>query len=465
MRALTLWAGAAGAALFVPALAVPGLGLPVQVLDLLVLAGWPILIAQLRAWPAGATAVVGSGMLSVLLSWTAMGGQPLVLGWMVICAFPFVALMALVLSRDDARRGVLTGIAMGGWGTLALFAAQIVAGAEGLDFRTNLAFRLPPHYGRAFALFPEVSTCAAHLLILLGVALAVRMHPASPPGLRRHWSALGAAAALALLFTRSSSVLVLLPVLAMAALWVTRRPGLRSLGLALVLGVLVAVFLATFLTAFYGPRLAAASAERSASMRLASILAGLSVLGTGELFGVGIGENALVRLRALDIARALDLRFGTLPQGVNSQLIGRLFEEGWPALIHLALAAGLLVRARGRARGDPVWAMVMMLGLGSLLAAGAVIGYRGIYTTWLWLAVAAASPIRGAQNQGVRPRMFRAKRSVLLSFCPGLPTCCCRATTPPGKANQWRFTAIGYRRAWTQPVRNIATARFQRSFT
>ena len=34
----------------------------------------------------------------------------------------------------------------------------------------------------------------------------------------------------------------------------------------------------------------------------------------------------------------LGLRFGNLPNGVNSHIIGRIFEEGWPAALQMLAA-------------------------------------------------------------------------------------------------------------------------------
>ncbi|OWU74192.1 hypothetical protein ATO5_14730, partial [Loktanella sp. 22II-4b] len=242
-----------------------------------------------------------------------------------------------------------------------------------------------------------------------------------PPLSPRLLAGLGTMLLVALLFTRSSSMLVLMPLLVSLSLapGVAPAPGVAGLPRgpqggrsrllpALVITTLLALVLAGFVQLFFAERLASASAERSAAMRLASVLGGLSPLHQGELFGVGIGENAAVRLRAHEAARALGLRFGTLPEGVNSQLVGRLFEEGWPALLHLTLAAALLLRGwrRHRRTGgpDPVAGALWMLAWGSLLAALLVVGYRGIYTTWIWLGLTAGLGVDVSIGRGVNPR-------------------------------------------------------------
>lgn len=92
-------------------------------------------------------------------------GSPLVLGWTLGFALPFVLLVALAAPDRPARRWLLAGFLLGAGAAVLLFLAQILRGAETLDFRTNPAFRLPPQYGRGFALMPEVSTFAVHGLI------------------------------------------------------------------------------------------------------------------------------------------------------------------------------------------------------------------------------------------------------------------------------------------------------------
>jgi len=445
--ALSLWAGLAGLALWAPAVTLPGLALPLQPMDGLVLAGGPLLLVSLGRLPPGLLPVLGPGLLSIALSWAMNGGSPLVLGWSLAFALPFVALVALAAADARARGVLLGGFMLGAGLSVALFLAQILRGAEALDFRNNPAFRLPAQYGRGFALMPEVSTFAVHALIALGMVLAWlragRQAGARWVG-RRGASGQSSAPStalfpalllaislvVALALTRSTSVLVLLPMLVALALGGTsggsvgrvtaplRHPAFRNrqgrgpgwLGLLVITGVLVLI-LAGFVQLFYAERLASASAERSASMRLASVLGGLTPLHRGELFGVGIGENAAVRLRAHEVARALGLRFGTLPEGVNSQIVGRLFEEGWPALLHLSLAAALLWRGWRRHRRstapdrgpDRVVTALWMLAWGGFLAALLVVGYRGIYTTWLWLGLVAGLGSAQAVGAGRGP--------------------------------------------------------------
>ncbi|WP_224826115.1 hypothetical protein [Cognatishimia sp. MH4019] len=405
MRAspLSLWALCAACALWTPAFAVPGLPLPLQPLDLIALAGWPLLTLYCRRMTGLRLAAPLGLAACVLTSWSMVGGQPLVALWTVACALPFTALSAIALADITAREAFLRGFLMAATASALLFLAQIVIGAQALDFRTNIAFSLPPHYGRGFALFPEVSTFATHITMTIGVLLALLLHP----GTRRRaalWAALFLFAG-CLLFTRSTSVIVLAPLLVGVALQTTQTLSLRSLLIVMASSAVIAIVLTFFVSVFYADRLATNAADRSAAMRLASMLGGLSPLWSGELFGVGIGENHEVRLRAHQMARALGLNFGTLPTGVNSQIIGRIFEEGWPALLQMAVMVRAMFsrRTRHAARLSPATAALLTLGIGSLLTALLVTGYRGIYTNWLWIAVAAALAPRQTRSERHAP--------------------------------------------------------------
>ncbi|MGR3573091.1 hypothetical protein [Brevirhabdus sp.] len=373
--------------LWVPALGLPPGPLPVQPMDLWMLPGWLLLLGHLTRLPGALLWVLGPGLAALALSWATMGGQPLILGWTLGCALPFVALIALVASDPAARSSLLLGFLTGAGASALLFLAQILWGAEALDFRSNPAFRLPPQYGRGFALMPEVSTYAVHALMALAATLVLLLHRL-PSAVRRALWGLVLLLGITLPFTRSSSVLLLLPPFAMLALMLTRRFDRNTVLLAGIGAGILALVLWGFTSFFYAERLSNAAAGRSAAMRLASILGGLSPLGSGELFGLGIGENAAVTHRAYEAAQHYGLSFGSLPQGVNSQIIGRIFEEGWPALLHLALAAALLARAR---RGLPTAGAraLFMMGVAGFAMALLVVGYRGIYTTWLWLGLAA----------------------------------------------------------------------------
>ena len=386
--ALPLWSFGTGLLLWCPAIGLPPGGLPLQPMDAWMLPGWLVLLTRLRHLPGPLLWVLGPAVAALALSWITMGGQGLILGWTLGFALPFVALSALIAADPTARGRLLLGFIAGAAASALLFLAQILWGAEMLDFRSNPAFSLPPHYGRGFALMPEVSTYSVHALAALGVALVLGLHRGLRADQRYALRALALLLGVTLLFTRSSSVLLMLPVLVMLAVTLTRRFDRNSVILAGLCALLVALALWGFANFFYAERLSNSAAGRSAAMRLASILGGLSPLTSGEIFGLGIGENAAVARRAFEAAQRYGLNFGSLPQGVNSQIIGRLFEEGWPALLHLGMAAALLLRARPTLTTAGSRAIFLMA-VASLLMALFVVGYRGIYTNWLWLGLTA----------------------------------------------------------------------------
>ncbi len=387
-RALALWAMAAGLALWAPAVAVPGLPLPLQPMDVLAILGWPLIAVFLPRVRASLVLVLGSGAASVGLSWAVSGGEALILGWTIGCAFPAVAALALAVADPLARSWFTRAVMAGAAASALLFLAQLALGAEALDFRTNPAFRLPPQHGRGFALFPEVSTFAAHMLLALALGMALALHPGTGRRARRAAAGVVLLCLCALILSRSTSVLVVLPPLAVLVLARTSRASVNALVLAGLASLALAGLIALFLQSVYAERLETDAATRSAAMRLASILGGLSPLVDGQVFGVGIGNNALVRFPAFEAARALGLSFGRLPEGVNAQIVGRIFEEGWPAVVHLCAAGWLLALVLARARG-PVPVALACLAAASLMTAGAVVGYRGIYAAWLWLALPA----------------------------------------------------------------------------
>jgi len=387
---LPLWAIAAGFALWMPALGIPVWSLPMQPMDIVVLSGLPLLVAFLRAISRSAMFVLIPCAASVGLSWYAMGGQVLILGWTIIFALPFVALMTITLQSPLARRVFLQSFLIGAGVSVLLFIAQISFGAEGLDWRNNPAFRLPPQYGRGFALFPEVSTFASHIAIVCAMMFALVMHLKTSAVNRRRAIILLLLSGGTLLFSRSTTVLVLVPLLGVTALMLTTRLTLNTLLISFALIVFLSLFMVYFLQVFYFERLETNSAGRSISMRLASMLGGLSPLSSGEMFGVGIGENHQVARRAYTAAHEFGLQFGKLPDGVNSQIIGRIFEEGWPAVIQFGIAAWLLIRCRIPCRQTPEMTALYVLAVGSFLTAFMISGYRGIYTNWFWLAASAA---------------------------------------------------------------------------
>jgi hypothetical protein len=327
---------------------------------------------------------------SLGLSFAMNSSQPLVLIHGLCMALPFVLLIHLVSGCPNSRAQLLRGLLIGATLSCLLFLAQLTFGAEQLDFRSNEAFSLPPHYRRGFALMPEVSTFAAHTIIVSAILICLALHPETSRRNRQlYWGLLGLCM-LCLMLSRSTSFLIVAPLICCFAVVRARRVTLRSLVGLMLITVAMAGLLTFYFNAFYADRLENAAATRSIAMRLASVIAGLSPLFQGEVFGVGLGQNHEIERRAYDISHALGLSFGQLPKGVNSQIVARIFEEGWPAVIHFGFGFGLMVQAAQRKSVDPIVAALIVMCVGSFLTSLLITGYRGIYTSWIWLAIPAA---------------------------------------------------------------------------
>ncbi len=388
-RALNWLALAFGLALWVPALGLPVSVVTLQPMDILVLVGIPLIIVFRRALPGRMAIVllllIGSFCLSL---W--VGGSPAIFAYYGVFIVPFLLQTVIICRFDTSLRLLMIGFIVGGILSGLLFAAQMLLGAEDLDFRTNVFFQLPPHYGRGFAIFPEVSTFACHFILLLGVFLIYSLAPATDRGSRPLLLFIVALMLAVLMLTRSSSLLLVAPMVVSFAVYCTTRPTLNGLLITFLLTAVAALVLSTFLAAFFGEQLESASASRSAAIRLSSVIGGVSVLGSGEVFGVGLGNNDLVQRRAFDATRGFGLSNRRLPTGVNSLVVGRIFEEGWPALVQLLYSLILLIKAARRKSMQPIEKCLLLIGFGSLLISFFVIGYRGIYANWLWLAVPVA---------------------------------------------------------------------------
>lgn len=404
-RAVNFWAGSTGLALWVPAFALPGLPIPLQPLDCLVILGWPLILLHFRQIPVASGFVILSLVTSLALSFTMAKGDGLVFGHGVILAGGFVLLVAIAAGSPTAQHKFLRWFLLGAAGSAILFLLQLGFGAQMFDYRTNEAFSLPKQYGRGFALFPEVSTFATHagmaFAVVAGLLAAQQVGPFSRRGL---W-ALSILLLISLMFSRSTSFLVVTPFLCVFAIIQNRQVDAAGLFRLAAVAVVAGLVLYAFFNLLYVDRLETASATRSFSMRLASILGGLSPLWEGDIFGVGLGQNHEIQRRAYDMGRALDLSFGQLPQGVNSQIVSRIFEEGWPALINFAIGIALLVRSIGRRQKSSLEAALVTLAVGSFLTALMITGYRGIYSNWLWLALPAGLGVvmRGARLETKSP--------------------------------------------------------------
>ena len=394
------------------ALWMPAIGLPVgpiwlQPLDFLILIAYPIILMYLPQIPKWSVIIA---LMSMFASTFAVlnGGDPMILLYYLVFILPFMMLIAMIASRSDTRQIFIKYFAIGGTFSLILFLLQVIVGAQALDFRTNGNFGLPEQYNRGFALFPEVSTFSTHAIYLLGVLIMFTRTKSV-----RRLFAFGRVGLLAILvvcclvFTRSTSVLIVAPLVVAVAYFKGQQLSMKGIFGAVVLTLVATVFLQFYVENFYAER-AASGGHRSAWLRGISIVSGLSILSTGEIFGVGLGNNHLISNQAIELARRVGFVLVLVPEGINSLIVSRIFEEGWPAAVLFGVAFSFLIRVWVAFQSDPYARAFCLLAVASMLVSLLVTGYRGIYMNWFWLAVA---PALVQQTEYVRARTGDRRRA------------------------------------------------------
>ncbi|WP_170760010.1 O-antigen ligase family protein [Ruegeria lacuscaerulensis] len=386
---LRYFASAFGFFLWFPALAVPAGPMSLQVVDLLAVASWPLLITQLPKTGPRSFTVICLSLFSALVAFQGETSA-MILAYYFLFLTPFLLMVSHIIMRDFARMAFVKSFAFGGAVSCVLFLAQIVVGADLLDFRNNTNFSLPPQHGRGFALFPEVSTFATHVIYLLAVLIV-----AWRSGVIRKFFPYGRTVSLIIIaliclaLSKSSSVLVILPAVLLLAYLKGRRLTYKGLlGVLLACGILV-IALQLYYSEFYLQR-AEGSAMRSIGLRLVTMKTGLSVIENGEIFGVGLGNNEAVTYRSYEVARHMGFPLILLPKGINSFVVARIFEEGWMAILFFGMAAIYLLGAIRSKCEDPWLRCLVALAFASFLVSLLVTGYRGIYMNWFWIAAAPA---------------------------------------------------------------------------
>lgn len=390
-RGLKIAAFALGFSLWFPAFGVALGPVILQPADFVILFSYPILLVYLPQMSGLAWLVIMLFASSSFISFLAMGGSAVILAYYFVFPLPFL-IMAFIVCRQEASAILFfKGFFWGATISIVYSFLQLAVGTQLLDFRSNRNFTLPPQFDRAFALFPEISTFATHLIYLISVLLVYFRS-----GVRRVFSPSGnvllilLAAAVALMFTRSSAVILVAPLAFAVALLATQRFTTTGLFKLLVAVILAGLFLFFFVTEYYSDRFENNSAFRSMQLRGITMLVGISVLETGEVFGVGLGNNYQVTWRALEVGQQLGFSFILLPSGVNSFVIARIFEEGYGALVQFLVSLGMLIWAFLRRDNGIVSKSLLVLSVASLLVSFSVTGYRGIYMNWFWLIVPAA---------------------------------------------------------------------------
>ncbi|SLN69242.1 hypothetical protein [Roseisalinus antarcticus] len=389
--------------LWVPAIGLPAGPIWLQPVDILVILAYPLIVTFLPQMPVRTGLMIlfsmGASMISLLV-----GGEVMILIYYLGFVMPFMAVIGVIARAEDTRRAFIRGFVLGGACSALFFLLQFAVGAETLDFRTNRTFGLVPQYGRGFALFPEVSTFTTHTIYLLAVLIVLWR---GGRAYARVFSfgrvvPLILIALACLILSRSSSVVLIAPIMVIVAYFKGRRLGRNGLIGAALLVILGSAVLNVFVTEFYAERFGEGGL-RSMYLRGISIVSGLSVLTSGETLGVGVGNNHMITERAWDVARQIGFVLILVPEGINSFVVSRIFEEGWPAALMFLLGAVFVVRAIGQTQPTPYARAFAVLAVGSMLVSLMVTGYRGIYMNWFWLAAAPAL-IQGGGRRDQAPR-------------------------------------------------------------
>ncbi|MEL7254288.1 MAG: hypothetical protein AAGL23_08935 [Pseudomonadota bacterium] len=373
-----------------------------QPTDFVILLSYPILLVFLPRLSGLAWLVVIVFVGSTLVSFLAMRGSTVVFAYYLVFSLPFLIMMFLVCREEEAAILFFKGFFVGAALSVLFAFIQLAVGTERLDFRSNRNFSLPQQFNRAFALFPEISTFATHLIYLMSVALVYFRS-----GVRKVFTPAGhlllilLSATVALMLTRSSSVILVAPLVFAVAILATQKFTTSGVLKLLVVVTLGGLLLLLFFNHYYADRFENNAAFRSMQLRGITMLVGLSVLGTGEIFGVGVGNNFQVTWRALELGQQLGFSFITVPSGVNSFVIARVFEEGYGALLQFAASFAMLVWAFCQPNKGIVTKALLVLSVASLLVSLLVTGYRGIYMNWVWLIVPAAVLARTASAQRI----------------------------------------------------------------
>lgn len=387
-----------GLLLWFPAIGLPAGPVFLQPADILTVLIYPLLLAYLPHLPSRVTIVTVLSTASAGMA--ALNGESvMILIYYLGFLAPFMAFIGIAFQFPQARRRFVQGFLAGATLSALLFLAQFAFGAEALDFRNNRSFGLAPQFERGFALMPEVSTFATHMIYALGMLIVFQRSGA----VRRIFYcgrvfSLIILALICLLLSRSSSVILIAPIIVSVAYFKGRSLTWKGLAGVVLLTMAGIVFLHIYIAHFYVDR-AGTSALRSMALRAISMLSGLSVLTSGDFFGVGIGNNHQITERALALAREYNFTIILAPEGVNSFVIARIFEEGWPALCMFCFAGFFLVRALFSKQDDPFVQALAVLALSSFLVSLLVTGYRGIYMNWFWIAAGAALAVTRSTKQ------------------------------------------------------------------
>lgn len=384
-----------------PAIGIGGGGVYLQPADFIIILSYPILIANLARISNTAAIVLFAHTFAIVCSFLLSFDYVMLFYYVGFC-IPGVMLFYLIAKDASYRKYFLRGFMSAAIAAAILFLLQYSVGAESLDFRTNPNFGRPEQYDRGFAVFPEVSTFATHTIYALGISLVLATSVRF--GRIKSWRNYVAIAlfTLCLLFSRSSAVILIAPAVIAIAVLSTRKLTGKAILSLIVLSLLLALFLQYYVSNFYVDR-AANSAFRSIGLRGLTMITGLSVFPNFEFFGVGLGQNQIISERVWEYASEFGFSLILIPEGVNSFVIARIFEEGYVGAFALSLSIFYLIKCSVVRVSDWTFSAFIVIAVASFLVALFVTGYRGIYMNWLWFL----APIGLLEHFRERKREFR----------------------------------------------------------
>jgi hypothetical protein len=386
--------------MWIPAIGVPaGAAHGVQLGELMspLLALWLLTTRTNRFDRNGVVMLVG--VVAIVFNWlivyaanTNVAQSGAILGYYLAIAFPALLCGVLIFLDEDLTCVFIRGAVVGAVFTAVLCLMQAVLPRSLVDFRNNLSFRLPPQDNRSFGLFPEASVAATSLTFAIATAVSgllfrtVRERFLELGPLRgRAWAAfLAVLFVAALVTTRSTSVLVMLPALvAMASFRFFRGSLGKKIAFLSIGAVALAIGGTFYYLEVYSVRMENSAAMYSGTDRLVSILGAYEKLRDSNFLGAGLGANNDIADYAARAAGELQLQTVGEINGVNSFVFGRCLEEGVVMIVVFAVVIFRIVRAAFSRERHATSGVMALLAVDTLFSAFWVAGYRGLLMSWL----------------------------------------------------------------------------------
>jgi hypothetical protein len=323
-----------------------------------------------------------------------------------------------VAHTDKLFAQFLSGFLLGATLSAALGFFQAALGPRMLRLVNNENFALVHGLHKASGFTPEASILAGLLIIAIMVLLLLLTSVErrdtlkrcnAPPYLTSGTSltVLLVITLAGLFSTLSSSVIVVLPVCALAGYLLSSRVlRLRSL----LLGILcISLVVAVFMHTAWATR-SIADSHGSILLRFASMTAAFDISVSNWLTGVGLGMLSRVigaPIEQIMRAKYLDSDLPSIAyiakDGVDSFILHLIAEQGILILFAFIIALMSIFLARyGAPRSESdreITAMIAVLAMSSFIVGALTVGYRGLIH--LWLLFPAACAIQSRRSSGL----------------------------------------------------------------